>query len=106
MNPKQIQQMLAQAQKAQAEMMKSQAEISARTFTASVGGGKVTVVANGGGEVTSITIAREVVDPDDVEMLQDLILTGVNQALREGKSAAESEMKRLTSGLGLGGMGF
>ncbi len=106
MNPKQIQQMLAQAQKAQAEMVKSQAEIAARTFTASVGGGKVTVTANGGGEVTSITIAREVVDPEDVEMLQDLILSGVNQAIREGKTAAESEMKRLTAGMGLGGLGF
>ena len=106
MNPKQIQQMLAQAQKAQAEMMKSQTEIAARTFTASVGGGKVTVVANGGGDVLSITIAREVVDPDDIEMLQDLILTGVNQAIREGKTVAEAEMKRLTSGLGMGGLGF
>jgi len=106
MNPKQLQKMLQQAQKAQADMMKAQAELAAQNFSASVGGGKVTVEANGAGEVVSIKIAREVVDPEDIEMLEDLILSGVNQAIATGKKAAEAEMSRLTQGLGLGGMGM
>ncbi|MBS0657682.1 MAG: YbaB/EbfC family nucleoid-associated protein [Verrucomicrobia bacterium] len=106
MNPKQLQQMLAQAQKAQASMMKSQQEIQARIFTSSVGGGKVTVEATGAGDVVKIKIAKEVVDPEDVEMLEDLVLTAVNQAIQAGRSVAEAEMKKVTSGLGLGGLGF
>ncbi len=106
MNPKQLQKMLQQAQKAQADMMKAQAELAAQNFSASVGGGKVTVEANGAGEVVSIKIAREVVDPEDIEMLEDLILSGVNQAIATGKKAAETEMARLTQGLGLGGLGM
>jgi len=106
MNPKQLQQMLAQAQKAQASMMKSQQEIQARVFTASVGGGKVIVEATGGGDVVKVKIAKEVVDPEDVEMLEDLVLTAVNQAIQAGRSVAETEMKKVTSGLGLGGLGF
>ncbi len=106
MNPKQLQKMLQQAQKAQADMMKAQTELSARVFTSSVGGGKVTVEASGAGEVVKIKIAKEVVDPEDIEMLEDLILTGVNQAIQTGKKAAESEMAKLTAGLGLPGMGF
>ncbi len=106
MNPKQLQKMLQQAQKAQADMMKAQSELAAQNFTASVAGGKVTVVANGAGEVISIKIAKEVVDPEDIEILEDLILSGVNQAVATGKAAAESEMARLTQGLGLGGMGM
>ena len=98
--------MLQQAQKAQADMMKAQAELAAQNFSASVGGGKVTVEANGAGEVVSIKIAREVVDPEDVEILEDMILSGVNQAIAAGKKASEAEMSRLTQGLGLGGMGM
>lgn len=103
MNPKMLQKMLAQAQ---SSMMKTQQEIEARIFTASVGGGKVVVEATGGGDVVKIKIAREVVDPEDVEMLEDLILTGVNQAILTARKTAQAEIAKVTSGLGLGGLGF
>ena len=101
--------MLKQAQKMQADAAKMQTELAEKTVTASVGGGKVTVTATGAGDVVSIKIAKEVVDPDDVEMLEDLVLSGVKQAIDEGKKMAESEMGKLTAGLGgmgLPGMGF
>lgn len=103
MNPKMLQKMLAQAQ---SSMMKTQQEIEARIFTASVGGGKVVVEATGGGDVVKIKIAREVVDPEDVEMLEDLVLTGVNQAIQTARKTAQAEIAKVTSGLGLGGLGF
>ena len=96
--------MLKQAQKMQADATKMQAELAEKTVIASVGGGKVTVTATGAGDVVSIKIAKEVVDPDDVEMLEDLILSGVKQAIDEGKKMAEAEMGKLTAGLG--GMGL
>ena len=101
--------MLKQAQKMQADAQKMQSDLAQRQFTASVGGGKVTVVATGAGDVVSIKISKDVVDPDDVEMLEDLVLSGVKQAIEEGKKSAESEMGKLTAGLGgmgLPGMGF
>lgn len=102
-----IQKMMAQAQKMQKQMMEAQADLAEREVTATAGGGKVTVVANGAGDVLSIKIAKEVVDPEDVEMLEDLILTGVKKAIEEGKALAQSEMGKLTSGMGLPpGLGF
>ena len=101
--------MLKQAQKMQADAQKMQSDLATKTFTASVGGGKVTVVATGAGDVVSIKISKDVVDPDDVEMLEDLVLSGVKQAIEEGKKSAETEMGKLTAGLGgmgLPGMGF
>ena len=101
--------MLKQVQKLQADASKTQSELASKTFTASVGGGKVTVTATGAGDVVSIKISKDVVDPDDVEMLEDLVLSGVRQAIDEGKKATESEMGKLTAGLGgmgLPGMGF
>ena len=101
--------MLKQAQKMQADAQKMQSDLASKTFTASVGGGKVTVVATGAGDVVSIKISKDVVDPDDVEMLEDLVLLGVKQAIEEGKKSAEAEMGKLTAGLGgmgLPGMGF
>ena len=77
------------------------ATLAEKTVEVSVGGEKVTVVANGLGDIVSIKIAREVVDPEDTELLEDLILSGVKQAIEKGKSLAQSEMGRLTSGLGL-----
>ena len=71
------------------------------------GAGKVTVVANGAGDVISIKIAKEVIDPEDVEFLEDLILTAVQKAIEEGKEMAQAEMGKLTGGMGLPpGMGF
>ena len=102
-----IQKMMKQAQKMQEQLAQTQAELAEQTFEASVGGGKVTVVATGGGDVTSIKISKEVVDPEDVEILEDLILSGVKQAIEKGRAASQSEMGKLTSGLGLPpGMGF
>lgn len=99
-----INKMLKQAQKMQADAAKMQSDLAARTVTASVGGGKVTVVASGAGDVLSIKISKDVVDPDDVEMLEDLVLSGVKQAIEDGKKLAETEMSKLTAGLG--GMGL
>jgi len=77
------------------------AALAEKTVEVSVGGEKVTVVANGLGDIVSIKIAKEVVDPEDTELLEDLILSGVKQAIEKGKSLAQSEMGRLTAGLGL-----
>lgn len=104
-----IQKMLKQAQKMQADAAKMQTDLAAKTVTASVGGGKVTVIATGAGDVLSIRIDRDVVDPEDVEMLEDLVLTGVKQAIEDGRKMAETEMSKITaglSGMGLPGMGF
>jgi DNA-binding YbaB/EbfC family protein len=93
-----IQKMMKQAAKMQEQLTASLAE---KTIEVSVGGGKVTVNANGLGDIVGIKIAKEVVDPEDVEMLEDLILSGVKQAIEKGKGMAQTEMGRLTSGLGL-----
>jgi DNA-binding YbaB/EbfC family protein len=96
--------MMKQAQQMQAGMLAKQEELAATDFEASVGGGKVTVVANGAGDVKSITIDPAVVDPEDVDFLQELILQGVQEAVAKGKKATAEEMKGLTGGMGLPGM--
>lgn len=102
-----IQKMMKQAQKMQEQLLEKQKELATQTVDVSVGGGRVSVTANGAGEVLSIKISKDVVDPEDVEMLEDLILSGVRQAIADGKKLAESEMGKLTSGLGLPpGLGF
>ena len=99
--------LLAQAQKIQQEMEKEQAALSTVEVTGSAGGGAVTVIATGGQEIKSITIKPEVVSVDDVEMLQDLVLAAVNDALQKGKALGEEKMGALTGGLGLPpGLGF
>lgn len=94
-------QMMAQMQKLQEEMEKTQASLDEEEVTASVGGGMVTVVATANQEVKSITINPEAVDPDDVDMLQDLVVAAVNEALQQGKALAEERMGALTGGLNL-----
>lgn len=93
--------LLKQAQQFQSKMAKLQEELAERTVEASSGGGMVTVVANGRQEILSITIDPEVVDRDDIEMLQDLILAAVNDALARAKSMLNEEMGKLTQGLNL-----
>jgi len=93
-----IQKMMKQAAKMQEEM---NAALAVKTVEVSVGGEKVTVVANGLGDIVSIKIAKEVIDPEDPELLEDLILSGVKQAIEKGKNMAQGEMGRLTAGLGL-----
>ena len=99
-----IQKLMKQAQQMQAGMQKTQEELAEKTVEASVGGGKVTVIANGSGEIQSITIDPAVVDPSDVEVLQDLVLSGVQEAIAKGKEMTASEMSKITGGLGIPGM--
>jgi nucleoid-associated protein EbfC len=93
-----IQKMMKQAAKMQEELT---AALATKTVDVSVGGGNVTVTANGLGDILAIKISKQVVDPEDVEMLEDLVLTGVKQAIEKGKGLAQSEMGRMTQGLGL-----
>lgn len=98
-----MQQLMRQAQKMQEQMAKTQEDLETREYTAQAGGGMVTVAVSGKRELKSIEIKPECVDPEDVEMLQDLILAAVNEALRTGEEARESEMGKLAPG-GMGGM--
>lgn len=101
-----IAKMMKQAQQMQSSMQTVQAELAARTVDSSVAG-KVHVTANGAGDVLSIRIDPSVVNADDVEMLEDLVLTGVRQAIAKGRDMAAEEMKKVTAGMGLPpGMGF
>ncbi|HJX98190.1 MAG TPA: YbaB/EbfC family nucleoid-associated protein [Chthoniobacterales bacterium] len=93
--------LMKQAQHMQAQMAKAQAELEDKTVEISAAGGKVTVTANGAGEVLSIKIDKQIVDPNDVEFLEEAVLSGVRQAIDEGKALAQSEMKKITGGLGL-----
>lgn len=99
-----MQQLARQAQKLQQQMLKVQEEVEAREFTASAGGGMVTVKVNGKKEILGLEIKPEAVDPDDVEMLQDLILAATNEALREAGETVEREMGKLTGGMGIPGL--
>jgi DNA-binding YbaB/EbfC family protein len=93
--------LMKQAKKMQEQMMKMQQELEEKTVEASVGGGVVTVVANGKKEIIEIAIKPEAVDPDDVEMLQDLILAAVNEAIRKADEMMQGEMAKLTGGMGM-----
>ena len=99
-----MQQLARQAQKLQQQMAKMQEEIEAREFEASAGGGMATAKVNGKKELLSIEIKPEAVDPDDVEMLQDLIVAAVNEALRQASEAMEQGMGKMTGGMNLPGL--
>ena len=99
-----MQQLARQAQKLQQQMTKMQEELEAREYEASAGGGMVTVKVSGKKELISIEIKPEAVDPDDVEMLQDLVLAAVNEALRTASDTTEREMSKLTGGLNMPGL--
>jgi DNA-binding YbaB/EbfC family protein len=101
-----IKKMMQQAQKMQEQMLQAQEGLAKRTITATAGGGKISVVANGAGDVLSIKIAPEVVDPQDVELLEELVLTGVKKAIEEGRALAQTEMGKLTGGLNIPGLGM
>ena len=96
--------MLKQAQKMQQEMLRMQAEQEAKTFTAKAGGGMVSATVNGKHELVSMEINPEAVDPEDVEMLQDMVIAAVNEAMRTADNEAANNMSRLTGGLNLGGL--
>ena len=95
--------LMKQAQKMQEQMAKTQAELEDKTVEVQAAGGKVTVVANGSGDVISIKIAKEIVDPEDVEFLEEAVLSGVKQAIAQGKELAQTEMTKITGGLGVTG---
>jgi DNA-binding YbaB/EbfC family protein len=96
--------MLKQAQKMQEEMAKTQSELEEKVFEASAGGGAVTVQAKGGRALLSVKLRPEAVDPDDVEMLEDLILAAANEALKKAADEMEAGMGRLTGGLNIPGL--
>ena len=97
-----MQQMMMKAQKMQHEIQKKQQELNETEFSATAGGGMVTVTVLGDRTVRSIKLDPACVDPDDVEMLEDLIVAGVNAALKEASDTVEREMGRITGGMGLG----
>ncbi|MDO5111211.1 MAG: YbaB/EbfC family nucleoid-associated protein [Clostridia bacterium] len=97
-----MQQMMQKAQRMQQEMAKLQAELETRAFTATVGGGVVTAVALGNKTLQSIKIDPACVDPDDVEMLEDLVVSAVNEALRTADETVSTEMSKITGGMNLG----
>ena len=96
--------MIRQAQKMQQEMLKAQEEIEQTDFDASSGGGAVTVKMNGKKELTEINIKPEACDPDDVEMLQDLILTAINDVIQKVDEANNAKMSKLTGGISIPGL--
>lgn len=98
--------MQQQLMKMQEDMAKKQQEVEEKSFTASVGGGAVSATVNGKKELTALSIKPEAVDPEDVEMLQDMVISAVNEALRQAEEAMSASMNALTSSLGLGGLGL
>jgi len=97
-------QMMKQAQKLQQEMLRMQEEQEKATYTAKAGGGMVTATVNGKHEVIGLEINPEAVDPDDVEMLQDMVIAAVNEAMRTADAEAAQNMSRFTGGMNLGGL--
>ena len=96
--------MIKQAQKMQQDMLKMQEEMESKEYDATAGGGMVKAVVNGKHEVLSLTINPKAVDPEDVEMLQDMVVAAVNEAMRKAEAEAAQNMSKLTGGLNLGGL--
>ena len=96
--------MMRQAQKMQQDMIRMQEEMERKTWSATTGGGMVTAAVNSKHEVVGLSIKEEAVDPDDVEMLQDMIIAAVNEAMRAADAEVAQNMARLTGGMNLGGL--
>ena len=105
MMPGNMNNLMKQAQRMQRQMEEGQKELEVKEFTATAGGGAVEVKVNGKKEIVSVKLTEEVVDPDDIEMLQDLIVAATNEALRQAEEAASDLMGKMTGGLG-GGFPF
>ncbi|MBE6939765.1 MAG: YbaB/EbfC family nucleoid-associated protein [Ruminococcaceae bacterium] len=103
---RQQQQMQQKLIKMQQDMAKAQEDVENSTFTASVGGGAVQATVSGKKQLTDLVIKPDVVDPQDVEMLQDLVLSAVNEALRQAEDAMESSLQSITGGMNIPGLGF
>ena len=97
---------MKQAKKMQEDMLRIQEELRDKHLEATAGGGVVKVTASGDGKIVSVEIDPEVIDPNDVEMLQDLVLSAVNQAIEKAAEMSQAEMAKITGGLGLPGMGM
>jgi len=97
-------QMLKQAKKMQEQMMKMQEEMEEKVYEATAGGGAVSVKVNGKREIQKISLSADVVDPDDIEMLEDLVMAAVNEALRKVEESSADEMSKLTGGLNIPGL--
>ena len=104
--PSNMQAVLKQAQKMQEDMAAKQEELEAREYDISAGGGVVNVKINGKKEILSVKLSPEIVDPDDIETLEDLVVAAVNEAIKKVESTANSEMQSITGNVGLGGMGL
>lgn len=104
-NQKQLNQMMRQVQKMQADMAAAQEALANETVEATVGGGMVTAVATGSGELVSISISPDVVDPDDVEMLEDLVVAAVTEAMRQAHQRQGERLGGVTGGVDLGALG-
>lgn len=102
--PGNMQSMIKQAQKMQEEMGTLQSELDAREYTATAGGGAVTATVDGKHHVTKLEIKPEVIDPEDAEMLADLVMAAVNEAIRQAAEASETEMSKITGGLSMPGL--
>jgi len=105
MSKKMLGDLMREAQRLQTEMMKMQEEAKKKTVEATAGGGMVVAIASGAGELISLKIEKDVVNPDDIEMLQDLIIAAANEALRRAHEMVNEEMSKLTGGLNLPGLG-
>ncbi len=95
--------LMKQAQRMQRQMEESQKELETKEFTAKSGGGAVEVTVTGSKEITKVTLSKDVVDPEDIEMLEDLIMAAANEALRLAETANEEAMNKMSGGLGMGG---
>ena len=102
--PTNMQSMLKQAQKMQEDMAAMQEELETREYDVSAGGGVVNVKINGKKEVLSVKLAPEIVDPDDIETLEDLVVAAVNEAIKKVESVSQDEMQKITGSMGIGGM--
>jgi len=102
--PQNMQGMIKQAQKMQDDMAALQEELDAREYEVSAGGGVVTIKINGKKEVQSIEIKPEIVDPDDIEMLSDVLVAGINEAIKKVEETNSTEMEKITGNMGLPGM--
>jgi hypothetical protein len=96
--------LVKQAQKMQAKIQQMQEELGEKTVTATAGGGMVSVEANGRQEITAIKVEKEVVDPEDLDMLQDLIMAAANEALKKSQEMVSSEMQKITGGMSIPGL--
>lgn len=105
-NKNQLNQMMEQVQQMQADMMAAQEALAEETVEGSAGGGMVTATVSGTGELRAVSINPEVVDPDDVEMLQDLVVAAVHEATRKSQELQSERLGGVTGGLDLGGMGL